>query len=96
MGILDWLRAGESRDVGEGGDSTAHSRSETVRKIVEELDSLDQERARYIALYAYILGRVANADLEIDEDETREMERLVVEYGDIPEDQAVIVVQMAV
>ncbi len=95
MGILDWLRTGEGKDAVEDGGSPDRSRSETVREIVNALNSLDRELARYIALYAYILGRVAYADLEIDEKETREMERLVVEYGDIPAEQAMIVVQMA-
>ena len=95
MGILDWLKAGDNKEDVEDGGSSGRSRSETVREIVDALNSLDQERARYIALYAYILGRVAYADLEIDEKETRAMERLVVEYGDIPAEQAMIVVQMA-
>jgi uncharacterized tellurite resistance protein B-like protein len=67
----------------------------TVRKIVDSLDRLEPERARYIAAFAYILGRVAHADLEISAEETTAMERIVMEHGDIPEEQAVIVVQMA-
>jgi uncharacterized tellurite resistance protein B-like protein len=69
--------------------------SETVRRIVAELDQLDPERARYIAAFAFILSRVANADLNIGKRETSVMERIVVEQGGLPEDQAVIVVQMA-
>jgi uncharacterized tellurite resistance protein B-like protein len=98
MGILDRLRAGGGGgdgDVGEVGEGSGHSSTGTIRKIVEALDSLDPDQARYIALFAYILGRVAHADLEIDDEETREMERQVVEYGSIPPEQAMIVVQMA-
>lgn len=51
--------------------------------------------ARYIACFAYLLGRVAHADLAISEEETRAMERVVVERGGLPEEEAIIVVQMA-
>ena len=69
--------------------------TETVRKIAAALDRLDPDRARYIAAFAYILSRVARADLSISEEELREMERLVREKGGLPEEQAVMVVQMA-
>ncbi len=96
MSILEWFGMGKS--YVEGGDdraSEAGDQTDTVRKIIEELENLGEERARYIASFAYILGRVANADMEISGDETREMERIVVEYGGIPKEQAVIVVHMA-
>jgi uncharacterized tellurite resistance protein B-like protein len=95
MGILDVLRSGSGGGAGGGGGGDDHDPTGTVRKIVAALDTLDRDRARYIALFAYILGRVANADLEIDEEETGEMERQVVDFGDIPPEQAMIVVQMA-
>ena len=66
-----------------------------VRRIVDALDKLEPQRARFIACFAWLLGRVANADNEIGEDETREMERLVHERGGLPLEQAVIVVQIA-
>lgn len=71
------------------------SESETVRRIVSALDQLDPERAKYIAAFAYVLSRVAHADLDISEEETREMERIVMERGGLPEEQAILVVQMA-
>jgi uncharacterized tellurite resistance protein B-like protein len=83
------------------GDRKAEARSassadtETVRKIAAALDRLDPDSARYIAAFAYILSRVARADLQISDVELREMERLVQEHGGLPEEQAVLVVQMA-
>jgi len=68
---------------------------DTVRKIVDELDHLPPDRARYVATFAFILSRVAHADLSISGEETRAMERVIVEEGEIPEEQAIIVVQMA-
>lgn len=91
MSIWDWLGfGGGSRDERRPGVAP-----DAVRKIVGELDDLDPERARFVAAFAYVLSRVARADLEIDEDETREMERVVAARGGLPEAQAVIVVQMA-
>jgi uncharacterized tellurite resistance protein B-like protein len=69
--------------------------TDTVRKIARELDELDSERAHYIAAFAYVLSRVARADLTVTDEETRIMERLVSERSGLPEPQAVMIVQMA-
>lgn len=76
------------------GSAPAAPETETVRKIVDALEQLDPEQARYIAAFAYILSRVARADLKISEPETRAMERIVMEHG-LPEEQAILVVQIA-
>jgi uncharacterized tellurite resistance protein B-like protein len=73
----------------------SQSSSGTLRKIIAELDNLEEARAKYLAAFAYILGRLANADLSISEDESREMERIVAGMGGLPEDQAILVVQLA-
>ena len=70
-------------------------KSETVRKIVDALKRLDPDQARYLAAFAYILSRVARADLKISPEETRAMEMIVVEFGGVSEDQAILVVQIA-
>jgi uncharacterized tellurite resistance protein B-like protein len=69
--------------------------TDTVRKITRALDQLDEERAKFIAAFAYLLCRVARADMSFSDEETQQMERIVVEYGELPEEQAIIVVQMA-
>ncbi len=69
--------------------------TETVRKIVAALDQMDVEKARYIAAFAFILCRVARADLNISPSEIRIIERIIMERGGLPEEQAVLVVQMA-
>jgi len=66
-----------------------------VRRIAAELDRLPAETARYLAAFAYVLARVAHADLEIDEDETREMERIATSLADLSEAEAALVVQIA-
>jgi len=79
----------------EKAASVPAAETETIRKITDALDHLDPERAKFIAGFAYILGRVARADMKISPEETRSMERLVMERGDLPEEQAIIVIQMA-
>ncbi len=69
--------------------------TETVRRIVSKLESLPPDQARLLASAAYVLARTANADLDISDEETRAMERLLVERVGIDEAQAVIVVEIA-
>lgn len=67
----------------------------TVKKIVNRLEALPRDRARYVASFAYILGRVAHADLEICDQESDAMETLVARHGGLPTQQAVLVVEIA-
>jgi uncharacterized tellurite resistance protein B-like protein len=69
--------------------------TETVRKIVEVLGQMEPDRARYIAAFAYLLSRVARADLNTSAVETRAMEGIVKERGGLSEEQAALVVQIA-
>jgi uncharacterized tellurite resistance protein B-like protein len=78
-----------------GTDDSGRDETETVRKIVRQLDNLEPERARYIAAFAYILSRVAHADMNISDAETGEMENHVVRLGGLPAEQATLVVQIA-
>ncbi len=88
MGLLDLFR-GASRESATDGDTA------TVRKIVRALEAMDGERARFIAAFAYLLSRVANADLDISSDETGAMEDIVRRFGELPEEQAVLIVGIA-
>ena len=75
--------------------SSGLAETETVRRIVRELEQVDPARRRYLAGFAYVLSRAAHADLEISDDETRLMESIVSHIGGLPEAQAVLVVQIA-
>ena len=75
--------------------SARHDDIDAVRRIAEALERLEPERARYVAAFAYLLGRVACADLEVKPEEMRLMERIVMERSALPEEQAVLVVQIA-
>jgi len=67
----------------------------TVRRIAAELDRLPPEKARYLAGFAYVLARVAHADLDIDDDETAEMERIATQLASLSTPEAALVVQIA-
>lgn len=89
MSISNWLHQLRSHA------QQASAETDTVRKIVHKLDQMAPEQARYIAAFAYILSRVARSDMNISAAEVAEMERRVMTVGGLPEDQAVLVVQIA-
>jgi uncharacterized tellurite resistance protein B-like protein len=88
MSLLELLGFRRGTRAGSGD-------TETVRKIVGELESLPPERARYLAAFAFILARVANADLEISGKETRRMEQILQEVGHLSDEQARLAVGLA-
>jgi len=69
--------------------------TDTIRRIVRELEAVDPARRRYLAGFAYVLARAAHADLNVDEDEARAMEETVTRIGGLPEAQAILVVEIA-
>jgi uncharacterized tellurite resistance protein B-like protein len=76
-------------------DAGSAQETATVRQIVARLEAMPRDQARYLARFAYIMSRAAQADLEITDRETRVMERFAIELGGIDEAQAVLVVEMA-
>ena len=66
-----------------------------LRETLETLDHLEPDRARFLAAFAYLLGRVAHADQHVSPEETQAMEALVREQGGLTQDQAMVVVQLA-
>lgn len=86
---LDALRSWLGLDRSETQEPTP------LRELVEALDRLDPARARHLARFAYLLGRVALADRHISPEETRAMETLVAAEGGLTPDQAVLVVTLA-
>jgi uncharacterized tellurite resistance protein B-like protein len=89
VSLLRFLGLGASPAQAERGET------QTVRRIAAQLDRLPREQARYLASFAFVLARVANADLEIDASELAEMERIVRTIARLSEAEAALVVQIA-
>ena len=86
MSILRWLGL-------QGSDGAPEV--DGLAEIERALEGMEPARARFIACFAYILGRVARADHQITDDESREMERIVAALGGVPEAQSALVVRIA-
>jgi uncharacterized tellurite resistance protein B-like protein len=69
--------------------------TESVRLIGRQLTALPPARARYVAAFAYLLGRAANADLTVTDVEVAEMIQLVTEVGGLDDETARLVVTLA-
>ena len=89
MSILDWFQSVRSNAAPQPGDT------DTVRRIVSELEHLDPDHARYLAAFAYVLSRVAGADLHISDVETTKMVDVLQRVGHLTAPQAILVVQIA-
>jgi uncharacterized tellurite resistance protein B-like protein len=85
MSIRSWLGLTKA-------DAPEHA---PLRELVSALDRLEPDRARHIARFAYLLGRVAHADRHVSPEETATMEQLVRELGGLSSDQAMLVVSLA-
>jgi uncharacterized tellurite resistance protein B-like protein len=68
---------------------------EVLDAIRDVLDRLDERRARYVAAFAYLLGRVAGADHDVSDEEKRLMIQLVSEESGLRADEASAVVTLA-
>lgn len=88
MSILAWLGL-------EGGSHAPEHEDDVVRAIARELAAMEPRQARFIALFAFVLARVANADLDMSEVETRRMERTLETWGALTPGQSALVVEMA-
>jgi uncharacterized tellurite resistance protein B-like protein len=88
--MIDWFR-----NLRASAGTTAGGETDTVRRIVSELDKLDPARARFLAAFAYVLSRVAGADQHVSDLETNKMIELVQRFGHLSETQAVLVVEIA-
>src|SRR4030095_13416758 len=76
-------------------EASSAGETETIRRIARSLEKMEAARAKKIAGFAFILSRAANADLNISDEETHEMEQQVIRWMGLPEEQAVLVVQIS-
>jgi uncharacterized tellurite resistance protein B-like protein len=68
---------------------------QALGELVQALDALEPDRARHLAAFAYLLGRVAHADQHITAAETAAMEHAVRQHGGLASEQAALVVRLA-
>ncbi len=94
---LDRSKPDPRLPVGDDAAPLPDSAAETAtaRRIVARLEAMPPAEARYLACFAYVMSRAANADHGISAEETALMERFAVEYGHLDAAQAVLVVEMA-
>jgi len=90
MSLLRFLGLGHAPAASDAAGET-----DTVRRVVSALERMEPEAARFVARFAYVLGRVAAADQDVSPEETRIMERTVMDRGGLGEEQAILVVQIA-
>jgi uncharacterized tellurite resistance protein B-like protein len=76
-------------------DESAAESNDALRSVLDALDRLEPDRARYLASFAYLLGRIAHADQHVSAEETEAMEDHIANEGQIPREQAMLVVGLA-
>ena len=87
------LGIGADDESGSAGASRGESAS--VQRIAGELERKPPEQARYLAAFAYVLARVAHADLQIDDAELTAMREIVAGLGELAPDEATLVCELA-
>src|SRR5688500_1922175 len=83
------------RFLGLGPTDSEEHDIQGVRTIIDALDTLEPDHARYLAAFAYILSRIAHVDQHVSAQETEAIERVVAEQGSLPPAQATLVVEIA-
>jgi uncharacterized tellurite resistance protein B-like protein len=91
VSVLRWRGLGGRGPRGGG----AAGETETVRRIAARLEQLPEAQRTFVAAFAYVLARVAHADLRIDESEARAMERIVAETSGLGTAEAALAVEIA-
>ena len=81
--------------IAKGAEAAEPAETKTVREIAAKLERLPLETARHLAGFAYVLARVANADLHIAAAEADEIRRTVRMLAGLSADEADLVVEIA-
>jgi uncharacterized tellurite resistance protein B-like protein len=100
MGAIEslWVLLGVQQKTARGKRSfPAHvlPETESVRKIVDALGQLEPAQARYLAAFAYLLSRVANAERGTSEEESRIIQGILRDKGKLTGEQAALVAEIS-
>ncbi len=88
MSILERLGLKKlQKDASQSGDKLV--------AIAERLEGIEPDRARLLAAFATVLVRSARADLHVSEEESARMVEIVRSFGEISENDAALVVELA-
>ena len=93
-----WALLGFQQKSASGkGPGPSHTIAETdsVRKLVEALKDMPPAEARYLAAFAYLLTRVADADRGMSEEERQAIEGILCDKGKLTSDHAALVTEIA-
>ena len=63
--------------------------------IKDQLSHMEEKRANFIACFAFLMGRVADADFDIGEDELAKIEAVLAEHSHLEAPQVKAVVELA-
>jgi len=80
---------------GRSGPDHGKQADEALDPITLALDALDPDRARFFAAFAYVLARVAGADLKMDASESDSMAETLAQLTGISTDDAGLVAEIA-
>jgi uncharacterized tellurite resistance protein B-like protein len=95
MSLLRFLGLGGSGEPGGRSPEPRSDDTDTVRRISAQLERLDPATAKYLAAFAYVLARVAHADLEIDTSESEEIAHAIRSLAQLSDAEAALVVEIA-
>ena len=77
-------------------DTSDREEPASMRTIAARLDGLPPERARFLSAFAYVLARVAQADMHVDPLEVTAMEGSVAALSGLSDEEAALVTELAI
>lgn len=93
---MERLRSLFSKVMGDEPVKDVVASTDGVRSILEELETLPVEHARYVAAFAYVLGRAANADHKTSDKEIERIQQILIRIGGLQPEVAALAVRAAV
>lgn len=92
MAFFDFI---DSLWKGGQGATIPAGDTDSVRRVVNLLQGIPAERARFLGAFAYLMARVAHADFDVSEEELAKMREILVTQGGLPPNQAEAVAEIA-
>jgi uncharacterized tellurite resistance protein B-like protein len=93
---MEQLRRLFNKVIGDESVKDVVASTDGVRSILQELQDLPVEHARYVAAFAYVLGRAAQADHETSDEEIQRMQEILRRIGGLQPETAALAVRAAV